>query len=236
MRLPDVRPSLGTVAAAVLLMTACSGDASPDPAASPTGTPATPTAFDTSIIDLADASPMTIVYAVGEGDLQSDQPGLAAGDFNDDGLDDLLVGARFADPDGREDAGAAYVVFGSRSPQQSVDLAARQQDVTIAGALPGDNLGFSAAAADINGDGIEDIVVGAFLAGRAESPANRTGAVYVLFGRSNLPDSLDLAATDPDITISGLTLNGFFGDSLAAGDVNGDGTADLIIGATFRRR
>jgi len=238
MRLPPGPLALAASLAALFLYSACGGAPAPDvsPTASPIDTPGTPQATDTTIIDLATASPMTVIYAVGEGDLQSDQPALATGDFNNDGVDDLLVGARFADPDGRQDAGAAYVVFGSRSPPQSVDLAALQQDLTIIGALPGDNLGFSAVAADINGDGIADIVLGAFSAGTLENPSVRTGAVYVLFGSDNLPVNLDLAEAKPDITISGLTSRGFFGDSLASGDVNGDGMADLIIGATFDRR
>src|SRR3990172_6249883 len=200
MRLPLGSLAIAASLAALFLFPGCdggSGTTTPPSGATPSPTPsvdiaASPTGVDATVIDLATASPVTVIYAAGKSDLESDQPGLAAGDFNDDGLDDLLVGARFADPDGREDAGAAYIITGSRSPAKSVDLAAQEQDMTIIGARPGDNLGFSAAAADVNGDGIDDMVLGAFAAGAPDDPSTRPGAVYVLFGRNDLPDSLDL--------------------------------------------
>ena len=204
----------------------------PGPLPTPVGT--APGGAAARTIDLATASSLTVVYAVGQGDLQSDQPGLAAGDFNDDDIDDILIGARFADgPGDREDSGAAYIVLGSRSPPDSVDLAADEQEVTVLGARPGDNLGFSAVAADLNGDGIVDAVVGAPFAGPLDQPTSRLGRVYVIFGRPDLPVGIDLARDRADITLTGARSDSFFGDSLAAGDVNGDGTADLIVGATF---
>ncbi|MEE8369619.1 MAG: hypothetical protein V3S00_02485 [Dehalococcoidia bacterium] len=225
---------------------ACDGGGDSQPSATPQpdgaetpGLPPTPNGTATEdagarTIDLATASPLTVVYAVEEGDLLSDQPGLAAGDFNGDGIDDILIGARFADgPDGREDSGAAYIVLGSQGPPDAIDLAEEQQEMTIIGARPGDGLGFSAAAADLDGDGIDDIVVGAPFAGPHDLLLSKQGRVYVFFGRPDLPDSVDLATDTADLTLAGTSSNGFFGDSLAAGDVNGDGTADLIVGATF---
>lgn len=209
-------------------------DGTETPGLLPTANATAPGDADARTIDLATASPLTVVYAVDEGDLLSDQPGLAAGDFNDDGIDDILIGARFADgPDGREDSGAAYVVLGSQGPPDAIDLAEEEQETTILGARPGDGLGFSAAAADLDGDGIDDIVVGAPFAGPDDQLLSKQGRVYVFFGRPDLPGNVDLATDRADLTLAGTGSNGFFGDSLAAGDVNGDGTADLIVGATF---
>ncbi|MBI3974976.1 MAG: FG-GAP repeat protein [Armatimonadetes bacterium] len=197
--------------------------------------PSPPAAASDQIIDLASTAPLITIFAGDTGDLRSDQPALALGDFNDDGIDDILAGARFADgpENGRQDAGEAYVFFGSRRPGRTIDIAAGEQDMTILGARPGDNLGFSAAAVDINGDGIDDIILGALSGGALEANSGRPGAMYVIFGRAGLPASLDLAEPQADVTIAGASDGGFFGDSLASGDVNGDGLADLIVGATF---
>ncbi len=223
---------LGSVAATVLLV-ACSGDGSPEPAASPALSPgASPTA-SIQTVDLASTTPLTTIFARDTGDLRSDQPGLAAGDFNNDGINDIVVGARFADSDGRQDAGAAYVIFGSRNPPASVNVAEGQQDVSVAGARPGDNLGFAATAADLNGDGVDDMVLGAPFAGPLDRASSEPGRVYVIFGRSDLPTSIDLAQDEADVTLTGTGDASFFGDSVATGDVNGDGTTDLVVGATF---
>ncbi|HEU5321855.1 MAG TPA: hypothetical protein VFX28_13700 [Methylomirabilota bacterium] len=160
--------------------------------------------------------------------MRSDLPTLVSGDFNGDGVADILLGARFGDgPDNsRQDAGEAYVVFGSEELDAAVDVGQGEQDVSLWGAAPGDNLGFSAAAADLNADGIADIAVGAPFAAA-------DGAVYVFFGGPDLPGQVDLSSSPPDVLLEGPGPGSFFGDSLASGDVNGDGMADLIVGATF---
>ncbi len=173
-----------------------------------------------------------------EGDLRPDQPGLAAGDINGDHIDDIVVGGRFADgPAGRTDSGEAYIIFGAKSPPTSVDLAQEQQNVTIIGANPGDNLGYSAAVADLNGDGVKDIILGAPFASPPDQATRQRsvvgGSVYLFFGRRDFPRTIDLASAPAGVTISGTNADAFFGDFLAAGDVNADGAPDLIIGAPF---
>ena len=223
-----------TVAIAVLACSGSGGGGTTGPSPGPTergpSASATPSSANARIIDLSSTSPTNVIYAVAQGDLRSDQPGLAVGDFNDDGFDDIVVGARFADgPDDRLDSGAAYVIFGSADPPPSLDLAEGGQDVTILGPNPESGLGFSAAAADLNGDGLDDIVLGAPFT----NADNRTpGAAYVLFAPLDA-NTIDLANGEADVAITGTATDAFFGDSLAAGDVNGDGTADLIVGATF---
>ena len=199
-----------------------------EPSLTPGVTPSPPTGEIPLSIDLATTAPLVTIYGIDSGDFRSDIPGLATGDFNDDGLDDLLLGARFGDgpTNDREDAGEAYVIFGAQELPDAVDIAAGEHDLTVYGEVEDGNLGFSVAAGDVNSDGINDILVGAPF-------ADTSGAVYVVFGTSDLSGTIDIAADQQHLTISGPGGTAFFGDSLAIGDVNGDGENDIIIGSTF---
>lgn len=160
-----------------------------------------------------------------------------AGDFNNDGIDDILIGAPNADPS-RVDAGITYVIFGHVDGLFDIDLATLNstQGIKILGGSANDSSGISVSyAEDINNDTISDIIIGASKADAPDSaPRVDSGMVYVIFGKSNIASDIDLA----NLSISqGFSIWGDQpGDNLGvsvsnAGDFNTDGISDVIIGA-----
>lgn len=145
----------------------------------------------------------------------------AAGDVNGDGFGDVVVGAYLNDVGGNE-AGRAYVYLGG--PGMALDPAA---DGVLTGAAIGDQLGVSAASAgDVNSDGFADVIVGAY---GADASGTDSGRAYVYFGQPG-PTFNGV----PDGVLNGLGPGDAFGVSVAsAGDVNGDGFSDVVVGGLY---
>ncbi len=154
---------------------------------------------------------------------------VAAGDVNDDGIDDFIVGAAGMDWPGRPGAGAVFVIFGAPDLAGSIDLSTRPADVTIVGAAEDDGCGHVVASGDINGDGVDDLLISADL---ADGPGGTTaGTVYGIYGSSSLSSTIDLSVDTVDLMIHGAASPDRLGRSVASGDVNGDEIDDLLIGA-----
>jgi hypothetical protein len=163
------------------------------------------------------------------------------GDGNGDGFAHVLVGAFYAAPHGRWNAGQGYVVFAGELVGSSGRLELASPDGSYGFALSGTRIRGEAGASvsragDVNGDGYGDAIIGANWAdhpGRADA-----GQSYVVFGRRGLGGggALDLAALDGDdgFVLHGIDAGDRSGQAVSgAGDINDDGTDDLLIGASL---
>jgi FG-GAP-like repeat/FG-GAP repeat len=149
-----------------------------------------------------------------------------AGDVNGDGYADVVVGARSYDA-GETDEGAAFVFLGGATGIGNGGPATAA--ATLQANNAGGNFGISVAmAGDVNGDGYADLLVGADL---HDFGAGDEGAAFVYLGSaSGIPSSPAPAAA----TLAGTQLGASYGGSVAAaGDLDGDGYADIVVGARF---
>lgn len=139
----------------------------------------------------------------------------SAGDLNGDGYSDVIVGAPLFDSGGYTQNGKAYIYFGGESMDTN-------PDVVMYGEGASDQFGSSlSSAGDVNGDGIDDIIIG------ANGYGAFYGRAYLYFGSSTISGT-----PAPDKIWTGEHSYDYFGFSVSsAGDVNGDGFSDIIIGA-----
>ncbi len=157
-------------------------------------------------------------YLMGDSGSELGRSVASAGDVNGDGYDDVIAGARNADdPSGVGKTGAALVFLGSADGLEETPVWVQYGDHSVA--VYGN---YVAGIGDINGDGFDDIAVG------APGAQSFTGQVHIYLGSAEGPGQ------EAALVLEGPTHGGAFGFSVwGAGDTDGDGLDDLIVGAPF---
>jgi len=159
---------------------------------------------------------------------------VTVGDFNGDGYDDLAVGVPFATIGSLTEAGLVCVFYGSANGLRTNNAQQWQQDTPgiVHRSAKFDWFGFSLAAGDFNNDGRDDLAIGS----PGNSPGNpdvkRAGTVFVIYGTGSGLNAANNQSWDRNMPgVRGTDqVEAHYGWSVAAGDFNGDGYADLAAG------
>jgi hypothetical protein len=152
-----------------------------------------------------------------------------AGDVNNDNYDDILIGA-YVNDEGDYNAGQVYLIFG-RPSNWEMDSKLNDSNASFIGENAEDSAGISiAGAGDVNGDGFDDILIGA---NGSDANGNESGKAYIIFGKTT-NWTMDTNLSDINTTFIGESPGDFLGYSVAGGgDVNSDGFDDILIGANL---
>ncbi|MFC2171557.1 FG-GAP repeat protein [Acidobacteriota bacterium] len=183
------------------------------------------------VLDMAFEQPDVVI----DGAEMGDRTGFAVltADLNCDGTDDLIISSPTIECPAYPgtQCGQIGVFLGGALPA-AIDLAIDTPDFTLHGEDPNDVQGQALASGDINGDLCDDLVIGSYYGTGSGQPDDvEAGEVYVFYGRSILPQEMNLSVGDADLTIYGGEAGDRIGHSLAVGNLDGDTYDDLIVGS-----
>jgi hypothetical protein len=149
------------------------------------------------------------------------------GDVNNDGLDDILIGAPFNDQAGNA-VGKTYLILGRTAADWGMDFSLDSADATFLGENVDDGAGIEAVyAGDVNGDGFDDFLIGSDY---SSDGGYHAGQTYLILGRTDADWGVDYQLSNADASFVGEADNHLTGQhSNSAGDVNGDGFDDFLI-------
>ncbi|GAB4572384.1 MAG: hypothetical protein Kow0077_11720 [Anaerolineae bacterium] len=187
--------------------------------------------------------PMVTIYGAQPGDMAGTETYIA--DFNADGYDDLLVSAQNHDGPNfvRVNAGAAYVIFGAAdfADHADIDLREPPEDVlVILGDNDGDRFGMWVEGGDFDGDGVQDMLIGANQADGIEERRVNGGEAWILYGDPDIFDTygpvIDMRTPPASATrMIGADFDDLFGSTVVGGDLDGDGIDDAVVSAALWR-
>lgn len=166
------------------------------------------------------------------GDAISDQLGWTmkfVGDPNGDGYDDLFTSAIYADPSGLSEAGTAGLVLGGSSLSGGEHALSSAATALFYGDGAGDRMGYDVVGdVDLDRDGVDDLIVGAYL---DDAAASNAGSVWVYLGRSRWAS--EYQTSDADHAVYGDAASAQFGHVMVSpGDLDQDGNDDVLIGGS----
>lgn len=140
-----------------------------------------------------------------------------AGDVNDDGFQDFIVGANLNDDNGTN-AGAAYLLYGSPSLSSSYRIDGAGVDVTFLGKSASSSFGVAVSGVgDVNNDGFPDLIFGDSY---NDDLAVDAGQVYIVFGSGSLSSAITMNGSGPDVTIQGKAADDRLGAAAGGGRGN----------------
>jgi hypothetical protein len=183
--------------------------------------------FNVKEYDLAKSEPDVVFYGAHSGDQFGNA--ITVGDFNNDKIDDIAVGAYNAHNEVSR-SGKVYVIFGQSTwSRQSYNFLLDKPNIELVGISSDEGFGMSLSTIDINSDNVDDLLVGSPFS--SSEIIKKSGLVYVYFGKSTTASTAVYSSREANVVFYGQSENERFGSSISGGHILTGDLNDIIIGA-----